>query len=103
YDAKRMAARHLDHSLYIAFAPADKPKIAIAIIVENGGFGVEAAAPIVRKALDYYLLGKRPQDKERKDPQPLPKPQSDMALYRSDTEVKAPAEPEPGPKPGGET
>ncbi|MBC3932087.1 penicillin-binding protein 2 [Undibacterium curvum] len=103
YDAKRMAARHLDHSLYIAFAPTDKPKIAIAIIVENGGFGVEAAAPIVRKALDYYLLGKRPQDKERKDPQPLPKPQSDMALYRSDTEVKAPAEPEPGPKPGGET
>ncbi|NDI84877.1 penicillin-binding protein 2 [Undibacterium crateris] len=103
YDAKRMAARHLDHSLYIAFAPSDKPKIAIAIIVENGGFGSEAAAPIVRKALDYYLLGKRPQDKERKDPQPLPKPQSDMALYRSDTEVKAPAEPEPGPKPGGET
>lgn len=103
YDAKRMAARHLDHSLYIAFAPSDKPKIAIAIIVENGGFGSEAAAPIVRKALDYYLLGKRPQDKERKDPQPLPKPQSDMALYRSDNEVKAPAEPEPGPKPGGET
>ncbi|MBC3934206.1 penicillin-binding protein 2 [Undibacterium sp. CY7W] len=103
YDAKRMAARHIDHSLYIAFAPADKPKIAIAIIVENGGFGADAAAPIVRKALDYYLLGKRPQDKERKDPQPLPKPQSDMALYRSDTEVKAPAEPEPGPKPGGET
>ncbi|MFZ4528150.1 MAG: penicillin-binding protein 2 [Undibacterium curvum] len=103
YDAKRMAARHLDHSLYIAFAPSDKPKIAIAIIVENGGFGAEAAAPIVRKALDYYLLGKRPQDKERKDPQPLPKPQSDMALYRSDNEVKAPAEPEPGPKPGGET
>ncbi len=103
YDAKRMAPRHIDHSLYIAFAPSDKPKIAIAIIVENGGFGSEAAAPIVRKALDYYLLGKRPQDKERKDPQPLPKPQSDMALYRSDNEVKAPAEPEPGPKPGGET
>lgn len=63
YDAKRMAARHIDHSWYTAFAPADQPKIAVAIIVENGGFGAEAAAPIVRKALDYYLLGKRPQDK----------------------------------------
>ncbi|MFZ6712095.1 penicillin-binding protein 2 [Undibacterium sp. TC9W] len=104
YNAKNMAARHLDHSLYTAFAPADHPKIAIAIIVENGGFGAEAAAPIVRKALDYYLLGKRPQDKGSKDQvPPQPKPQSDMTLYRSDAEVKAPAEPDPGPKPGGET
>ncbi|MFZ6681388.1 penicillin-binding protein 2 [Undibacterium sp. Tian12W] len=104
YNAKNMAARHLDHSLYTAFAPADRPKIAIAIIVENGGFGAEAAAPIVRKALDYYLLGKRPQDKGSKDQvPPQPKPQSDMALYRSDAEVKTPAEPDPGPKPGGET
>ncbi|PXX41838.1 penicillin-binding protein 2 [Undibacterium pigrum] len=103
YNAKTMAARHIDHSLYTAFAPADKPKIAIAIIVENGGFGSEAAAPIVRKALDYYLLGKRPKDKDSKEVPPQPKPQSDMALYRSDAEVKAPAEPEPGPKPGGET
>lgn len=103
YNAKRVTARHVDHSLYIAFAPADQPKIAIAIIVENGGFGSEAAAPIVRKALDYYLLGKRPQDKGVKDPLPVPKPQSDMALYRSDAEIKAPAEPDPAPKPGGET
>lgn len=63
YDAKKVAERMRDHSLYTAFAPADKPRIALAIIVENGGFGAEAAAPIVRKALDYYLLGKRPQDK----------------------------------------
>ncbi|MBC3918671.1 penicillin-binding protein 2 [Undibacterium sp. CY18W] len=103
YNAKRMTARHVDHSLYIAFAPADKPKIAVAIIVENGGFGSEAAAPIVRKALDYYLLGKRPQDKDSKEHVPVPKSQSDMALYRSDAEIKAPAEPDPGPKPGGET
>ncbi|MBC3812501.1 MULTISPECIES: penicillin-binding protein 2 [Undibacterium] len=104
YDAKRMAVRHLDHSLYTAFAPADQPKIALAIIVENGGFGSEAAAPIVRKALDYYLLGKRPEVKESKElPVPVPKAQSDMALYRSDAEVKNPPEPAPGPKPGGET
>jgi penicillin-binding protein 2 len=62
YDAKKMAERHRDHSLYTAFAPADNPRIAIAIIVENAGFGAAAAAPIVRKALDYYLTGKRPED-----------------------------------------
>ncbi|HEY0847521.1 MAG TPA: penicillin-binding protein 2 [Noviherbaspirillum sp.] len=64
YDAKKMPERHRDHSLYIAFAPADKPKIALAVIVENGGFGAAAAAPIARLALDYYLLGKRPESKE---------------------------------------
>lgn len=63
YDARKMASHLLDHSLYTAFAPADKPRIAVAVIVENGGFGAAAAAPIVRKALDYYLLGKRPDDK----------------------------------------
>jgi penicillin-binding protein 2 len=60
YDAKKMAERHRDHSLYTAFAPADNPRIALAVIVENGGFGAAAAAPIARLALDYYLLGKRP-------------------------------------------
>ncbi|EGF33258.1 Penicillin-binding protein 2 (PBP-2) [Oxalobacteraceae bacterium IMCC9480] len=64
YDAKKIDELHHDHSLYSAFAPADKPRIAIAIIVENGGFGAETAAPIVKKALDFYLLGKRPGDKE---------------------------------------
>lgn len=65
YDAKKVDERHRDHSLYTAFAPADNPRIAIAIIVENGGFGAAAAAPIVRQALDYYLLGIKPEDKIR--------------------------------------
>lgn len=65
YDASRIAERHRDHALYIAFAPVDKPKIALALIVENGGFGAVAAAPIARKALDYYLLGKRPSKNEK--------------------------------------
>jgi penicillin-binding protein 2 len=65
YDAKKMPERHRDHSLYIAFAPVDKPRIALAVIVENGGFGAAAAAPIARLALDYYLLGKRPDSKEK--------------------------------------
>jgi len=52
-----------DNALFTAFAPLDHPRIAIAIVVENGGFGAAAAAPIVKKALDYYLLGKRPDGK----------------------------------------
>lgn len=62
YDAKKIAERFRDHSLFMAFAPADNPKIALAIIVENGGFGAQAAAPIARKAFDYYLLGKIPDE-----------------------------------------
>ena len=51
-------AEHLrDHALFIAFAPAEQPKIALALIVENGGWGAESAGPIARKVLDYYLVG----------------------------------------------
>ena len=69
YDARRIAERFRDHSLFIAFAPAEDPKIALAAIVENGGFGAQAAAPIARKAFDYYLLGKLPKDDELPFPQ----------------------------------
>lgn len=57
YNAGAIHEKLRDHSWYIAFAPAEKPTIAIAVIVENGGFGAAAAAPLARKALDYYLLG----------------------------------------------
>lgn len=60
YNAKTVSERLRDHALYTVFAPVDNPRIALAIIVENGGFGADAAAPIAKKALDYYLLGKRP-------------------------------------------
>jgi penicillin-binding protein 2 len=60
YDASRIAERFRDHSLYMAFAPVNQPKIALAIIVENGGFGARAAAPIARKVFDYWLLSKLP-------------------------------------------
>jgi penicillin-binding protein 2 len=66
YNEKNVLERHRDHSLYIAFAPFESPRIALAVIVENGGFGAAAAAPIARTALDYYLLGKLPA--------PVPKP-----------------------------
>jgi len=51
-----------DHALYIAFAPVDKPTIVIAMVVENAGFGAQYAAPIARKALDFYLEGKWPKE-----------------------------------------
>ena len=60
YKAHAVKQELRDHALFIAFAPAEEPKIALAILVENGGFGAAAAAPIARLVLDYYLLGKRP-------------------------------------------
>jgi penicillin-binding protein 2 len=60
YNEKSINERHRDHALFIAYAPADDPKIAIAVIVENGGHGGSAAGPIARKVMDYYLLGKVP-------------------------------------------
>jgi penicillin-binding protein 2 len=60
YKASAIKKELRDHALFIAFAPADQPKIALAVLVENGGFGAQAAAPIARQVLDYYLLGKRP-------------------------------------------
>ena len=99
YDAKRVSERLRDNALYIGFAPADKPRIAIAIVVENGGFGAEAAAPIVRKAFDYYLLGKRPERK--KDPAAT----AEAAGTEADSAaaLKADAESVGGPRPGAET
>ena len=65
YDAKKVSEYNRDHAWFIAFAPADKPRIALAVLAENGGHGGTTAAPIARKVMDYYLLGK--------DPQPLQK------------------------------
>ena len=58
--SKQVDERLRDHAWYVAYAPADKPRIAIAVLVENGGFGAQAAAPIARAIFDYYLLGQKP-------------------------------------------
>ena len=58
--SKQVDERLRDHAWYIAYAPADQPRIAIAVLVENGGFGAQAAAPIARAVFDYYLLGQKP-------------------------------------------
>jgi len=99
YNASRIDERHRDHSLYTAFAPADKPRIAIAIIVENGGFGAAAAAPIVKEALDFYLLGKR--SNSQQDDAPVEK--IDISDTRPLAEVRAEQDSEGGPREGGET
>ena len=65
YNAAKLAERLRDNALFTAFAPVDKPRIVLAMVVENAGHGGEAAAPIARKALDYYLLGKRPAEKDK--------------------------------------
>jgi penicillin-binding protein 2 len=67
YDERKVAEHLRDHSLFIAFAPVENPRIALAALVENGGFGARAAAPLARAVLDYYLLGKLPEG-QRKQP-----------------------------------
>ena len=100
YNAKNINERLRDNSLYVTFAPADKPKIALALIVENAGFGAAVAAPIARKALDYYLLKKRPVSKDatkvpKEDAEllPLEELKTDTALeqpFKAGAETPAP-------------
>ena len=55
YDSEKVPERLKDHSLYIGFAPSKEPKVALAVVVENGGFGVTSAAPIAKTIFDYFL------------------------------------------------
>jgi penicillin-binding protein 2 len=89
YNAKLIAERHRDHALFIAYAPAEDPKIALAVIVENGGHGGSAAGPIARKVMDYYLLGKLP-EVELPQEKIIAKPNESLAPV--DPSVNAPAE-----------
>lgn len=56
YDAKKLKKKYHDHALFVAFAPLNKPRIALSVIVENGGGGSKTAAPIAKKVMDYYLI-----------------------------------------------
>lgn len=62
YSHSRVQEHLRDNALFIAYAPVDNPKIALAMVVENSGFGATAAAPIARKVLDYLIEGKWPAD-----------------------------------------
>jgi penicillin-binding protein 2 len=64
YRSSALAKDLQDHALYVVYAPAEAPRICVALIVEHGGFGAQAAAPIARRLIDYHLLGKYPSDAE---------------------------------------
>jgi penicillin-binding protein 2 len=69
---KTVSDRLRDHSWFIAFAPAEHPRIAVAVIVENGGFGSALASPIARNVMDTYLLDANGQLKEPLPPGTVP-------------------------------
>jgi len=64
YNAAKLEEHQRDHALYVAFAPADDPTIALAVVVENAGWGAAAAAPMARRVFDYWLLGQHPNDED---------------------------------------
>ena len=64
YNASKLEEHKRDHSLYIAAAPIDAPNVVLAVVVENAGFGSEAAAPIARRVFDYLLLGHYPSEED---------------------------------------
>ena len=64
YSQIKADERKRDHSLYVAFAPVDAPQVALAVIVENAGFGSTSAAPIARRVFDYLLLGQYPSEED---------------------------------------
>jgi penicillin-binding protein 2 len=64
YNAAKLAEHQRDHALYMAYAPVESPKIAVAVVVENAGFGAASAAPIARRVFDYWLLGQYPSEED---------------------------------------
>ena len=87
YNASKMEEHERDHSLYIAFAPVEAPTIAMAVVVENAGFGAQAAAPIARRVFDYWLAGLWPSDedmaltREGKSGAPIGKPRDAKSVW----------------------
>ena len=64
YNAATVDERLRDHALFIAFAPADEPKVALAMVVENSGFGAQNAAPIARRVFDFVIMGQYPSEED---------------------------------------
>ncbi len=89
YNAARLAERQRDHALYSAFAPADKPQVALAVIVENAGFGAASAAPIARRVFDYLLLGRYPSEEDIRATR-LGQSSSPIGPFRPASEVEWP-------------
>jgi penicillin-binding protein 2 len=64
YNAARISEYLRDHALYVAYAPAEDPVVAVALIVENAGFGAQSAAPIARRVFDYVIMGQWPSEQD---------------------------------------
>jgi penicillin-binding protein 2 len=103
YNAAKLDEYQRDHSLYIAFAPIEAPTIALAIVVENAGFGSEAAAPITRRVFDYWLSGLWPSDEDMaatqqgKSGAPIGKPRHAAEVFLPGMAASAVAAAEPPP------
>ncbi len=105
YNAKDIDERHRDHALYTAFAPLDAPQIALALVVENAGFGAGAAAPIARRVFDFVLSGQYPSEADiaatrlgqATAPIGVPRPVASVPLPGStvDGAASAPSGPQP--------
>jgi penicillin-binding protein 2 len=101
YNAAKLAERQRDHSLYVGFAPADNPRIAVAAIVENAGWGAGAAAPLVRRVMDYWIAGRYPSEQDLEAiqhgqaiaPIGAPRRAADMALRPAASPASAAASP----------
>ena len=83
YDARKLEEHQRDHSLYLAFAPVEAPRVALAVVVENAGFGAAAAAPIARRVFDYLLMDQYP------NPQDIAAVQKGQASAPIGTPLKA--------------
>ena len=98
YNASRVDERLRDHALFMAFAPAEEPKLALAMVVENAGFGAQNAAPIARRVFDYVVMGRYPaiedvaavQRGQATRPIGLPRPAPTQPLNPQPTELIAP-------------
>jgi len=66
YDARKLEEHQRDHALYVAFAPVKQPRVALAVVVENAGFGAAHAAPIARRVFDYLLMDQYPNPEDLK-------------------------------------
>ena len=94
YNKAELTKRQHDHALFTAFAPADNPTIAVAVVVENGGFGASAAAPIARSMFDYHILQKaknpiKPDLKSSEDPRLSVEPKSQKNyIETSEAQIK---------------
>jgi penicillin-binding protein 2 len=87
YVASRVDERFRDHALFTAFAPAEDPKIALAMIVENAGFGAQSAAPIARRVIDFWLLNQYP---SKEDIQAVQKAQATAPIGKPRTVAELP-------------